>query len=81
MLLAYNAMVTAVFAEPDYRYHHFMLLLRVLIAGIWRDRATDACYRGSRLTALMDIVLDSMAYDAAAVERFVPLGHRGDRIA
>ena len=33
MLLAYNAMVTAVFAEPDYRYHHFMLLLRVLIAG------------------------------------------------
>jgi hypothetical protein len=33
MLLLYNAGVTAAFAEPDYRYHHFVLLLRVLVSG------------------------------------------------
>jgi hypothetical protein len=33
VLLLYNAGVTAAFAEPDYRYHHFVLLLRVLISG------------------------------------------------
>jgi hypothetical protein len=33
MLLLYNAAVTAAFAEPDYRYHHMIMLLRILIAG------------------------------------------------
>lgn len=33
LLLLYNFAVTAAFVEPDYRYHHFMVLLRVLIAG------------------------------------------------
>ena len=33
ILLLYEATITGVFAEPDYRYHHFVLLLRVLVAG------------------------------------------------
>jgi hypothetical protein len=33
MLLLYNAGVTGAFAEPDYRYHHFVMLLQVLISG------------------------------------------------
>lgn len=33
VLLMYNIGVTAAFAEPDYRYHHFIVLLRILISG------------------------------------------------
>ncbi|MBV9551830.1 MAG: hypothetical protein JO032_03450, partial [Alphaproteobacteria bacterium] len=29
----YNALVTAAFAEPDYRYHHMTILLKVVIAA------------------------------------------------
>jgi hypothetical protein len=32
-LLAYNVAVVSAFAEPDFRYHHFIVLLRILIAG------------------------------------------------
>ena len=31
--LLYNAAVTALFAEPDFRYHHFIILLRILLAA------------------------------------------------
>jgi hypothetical protein len=31
--LLYNTAITAAFAEPDYRYHHFILLVRILVAG------------------------------------------------
>jgi hypothetical protein len=34
MLFIFNAAVTGAFAEPDFRYHHFVLSLRVLIAGL-----------------------------------------------
>jgi hypothetical protein len=33
LLFLYNAVVTALFAEPDYRYQHFIVLLRILLAG------------------------------------------------
>jgi hypothetical protein len=33
VLLMYNIGVTAAFADPDYRYHHFIVLLRILISG------------------------------------------------
>lgn len=33
VLLMYNIGVTAAFAEPDYRYHNFIVLLRILISG------------------------------------------------
>jgi len=33
LLFVYNASVTALFSEPDYRYQHFVVLLRILIAG------------------------------------------------
>jgi hypothetical protein len=33
VLLFYNLIVTAAFAEPNYRYHHFILLLRILLSG------------------------------------------------
>jgi hypothetical protein len=33
MLLLYYGGITAAFAEPDYRYHHFVLLIRILTAG------------------------------------------------
>ena len=29
----YNAAVTALFAEPDYRYHHFVLPIRIILAA------------------------------------------------
>jgi hypothetical protein len=29
----YNIVVTAAFVEPTYRYHHFIVPLRILIAG------------------------------------------------
>jgi hypothetical protein len=32
-LFFYNVGMTAAFVEPDYRYHHFMVPLRVLISG------------------------------------------------
>jgi hypothetical protein len=32
-LLAYNVAVVSAFAEPDFRYHHFIVLLRILISG------------------------------------------------
>jgi hypothetical protein len=32
-VLFYNFGVTAAFADPDYRYHHFMMPIRILIAG------------------------------------------------
>jgi hypothetical protein len=32
-LLAYSLLIVSLFAEPDYRYHHFVLLLRFFIAG------------------------------------------------
>jgi hypothetical protein len=33
VLLFYNVAVTSAFADPDYRYHNFIVLLRILIAG------------------------------------------------
>jgi hypothetical protein len=34
VLLMYNALATAVFAEPDYRYHHMIVPIRVVLAGL-----------------------------------------------
>lgn len=33
VLLMYNALATAVFAEPDYRYHHMIVPIKVVLAG------------------------------------------------
>ena len=33
-LLFYNGLVTAAFAEPDYRYHHMVLPIRIVIAAM-----------------------------------------------
>jgi hypothetical protein len=32
--LFYNALITAIFVEPDFRYFHFTMLLRFLISGL-----------------------------------------------
>jgi hypothetical protein len=66
VLLFYNIVVTAAFAEPDFRYHHFVVLLRILVAGyglivihrlfrIWQDaRGTDFAFAaGGRIAGLV----------------------------
>ena len=32
-LLAYNVAITAMFAEPDYRYHYFIVPVEIILAG------------------------------------------------
>jgi hypothetical protein len=45
ILLLYNTAVTAAFAEPDYRYHHMIMLLRILNRRLRRRRPGRAARR------------------------------------
>jgi hypothetical protein len=65
LLLLYNFVVTAAFVDPDYRYHNFMVLIRLLVSGyglIVVIRVFNAAF-GRRLagTAPVRVIADGLA--------------------
>lgn len=79
----YNALVTCAFAEPDYRYHHLILPVRVVLAGFgaivgWRAiRSAMALWRSQPLPVWAELATVRFGQSQVAVAAILMLAMYG----